>query len=309
MPRALRFLTPFGVLIMSGCGSATQPSSPASTQSAPLPSASASPSAPSATPAPGSLLPASCRSLPVAIGTPAGCRQEPSDFLRAVTDAVSAAQNALVTDPDTKEVYPLVRNNVIASPNAYLKMIVDSLDKQGLCAVYDGEELNVRNTTAFNEHFDIITGTGGSWTKYMSTCSPALPLPPIVTPPIQDAECKLAPSKDTYCDRPESLYGGDVFGALDEVIAQDRLLATPLIFDFSQRQPGIADGWKVKDVPLYFSELRKKLRVKGYCSIQNGDDELMVKKGTNRFSEHWDLLTAEGHSLRLLGAVCHDAAF
>jgi hypothetical protein len=306
MPRALRCLTPFGVLLFSACGAATQPSSTAST---PSPGAAATPSAPSATPAPLSLLPASCRNIPVASGTPAGCHQEPSDFLRAVTDAVSAAQNALVTDPDTKEVYALVRNNVIESPSTYLKMIVDSLDKQGLCAVYDGEELNVRNSVAYNEHFDIITGTGGSWTRYMSTCSPALPLPPVVTPQVQDAECKLAPSKDTFCDRPGSVYEGDVFGALDELIAQERLLATPLIFDFNERQPGIAAGWKVRNIPLYFSELRKKLRVKGYCSLQNGDDELMVKKGTNRFSEHWDLLTGEGYSLRLLGAVCHDAAF
>ena len=44
-------------------------------------------------------------------------------------------------------------------------------------------------------------------------------------------------------------------------------------------------------------------------SIYSGDDELLVKKGTNRFSEHWDLLRGEGYSLRLLAATCHDAAF
>jgi hypothetical protein len=306
MARALRFLAPFGIVLLSACGSTTQPSSTAST---PSPATTASPSTPVGTPAPASLLPASCRALPAAIGTPAGCRQDVPDFLRAVTDAVTAAQNALVTDPDTREVYPLVRNSQIESPNAYLKLIVDALDKQGLCAVYDGEELNVRNTIAYNEHFDIITGTGGSWIRYMSTCSPALPLPAVTAPPVQDAECTLAPSKDSYCGRPDSVYGGDIAGALDDLIAQERLLATPLIFDFTNRQPGIPEGWKVKSIPLYFSELRKKLRARGYCSIQNGDDELMVKKGTNRFSEHWDLLTAEGHSLRLLGAVCRDAAF
>ncbi len=218
-------------------------------------------------------------------------------------------KNATVVDPDSKEVYALVRNGVIQSPSTYLKMIVDALDRQGLCAVYDGEELNVRNSNAYNEQFDIVTSSGGSWIKYMSTCSPATPLPPIVSPPVLDPECKLPPSKETYCDRPAPIYEGDVSSALDELIAQDRQLATPLIFDFGDRLPGLENGWRVANVPLYFSELRKRVRAKGYCSVHIGDDELWVKKGTNRFSEHWDLLKAEGHSLRLFGAACHDAAF
>jgi hypothetical protein len=212
-------------------------------------------------------------------------------------------------DPDSKEVYALVQNGLIQSPSAYLKMISDALDRQGLCAVYDGEELNVRNSSGYNELFDIITSSGGSWTKYMSTCTPATPIPKIVSPPVQDPECRLAPSRENYCDRPGSAYGGDVSGALDELIAQERQLARPLIFDFSDRLPGLDNGWKVTNVPLYFSEMRGKMRAKGYCSIHVGDDELWVKKGTNRLSEHWDLLKAEGYSLRLFGAACHDAAF
>jgi hypothetical protein len=97
--------------------------------------------------------------------------------------------------------------------------------------------------------------------------------------------------------------------ALDELIAQDQKLANPLIFDFGSRAPGTSSGFRVANVPLYFSELRKKMRTRGYCSIQGGDDELLIKKGTNRLSEHWDLLSGEGYSLRLLAATCHDAAF
>ena len=226
-----------------------------------------------------------------------------------MNDAVSAAQGSSAIDPDSKETYALVRNGIIQSPKAYVQMIVNALDLQGLCAVYDGEELSVRNTSGYNEQFDIITSSGGSWNKYMSTCTPAVPLPSIVTPPVQDPECKLSPSKDAYCDRSGSIYEGDVFDALDELIASDRQLARPLIFDFGNHAPGVANGWKVTDTALYFAELRKKLRVRGYCSIHQGDDELLIKKGTNRFSEHWDLLKAEGYSLRLLGAVCRDAAF
>ena len=226
-----------------------------------------------------------------------------------MSDAVSAAQNAVVVDPDTRESYALIRDGLIQSPNAYLKLVSDALDKQGLCAIYDGEEMDVRNTNAYDEHFDIITSSGGSWIKYMSTCSPALPLPPIVTPPVQDPECKLAPSNRNYCDRAGSKYEGDMFDAMDEVIAQDRQLVKPLVFDFSDHAPGVANGWRVTDVPLYFSELRRRMRVKGYCSIVNGDDELWIKKGTNRFSEHWDLLRSDGYTLRALASVCRDAAF
>jgi hypothetical protein len=212
-------------------------------------------------------------------------------------------------DQDTRETYALVLNGLIQSPHAYLKMIADTLDRQGVCAVYDGEELSVRNSSGYNELFDIITSSGGSWSRYMSTCTPALPIPAIVTPPNLDPECRLAPSEDAFCHRPAPVYEGDVSLALDELIAQDRQLATPLVFDFSSRAPGTENGWKVANVPLYFSEMRRRLRAKGYCSIQAGDDELWLKKGTNRFSEHWDLLRGEGQSLRLLAATCHDAAF
>ena len=203
----------------------------------------------------------------------------------------------------------MVQNGSIQSPNAYLKLIIDALDRQGLCAAYDGEELNVRNSSNFNELFDVITGTGGSWSKYMSTCSPATPIPAVVTPTNLDPECRLAPSKDTYCDHASPQYEADVAGALDELIAQDQKLPTPLIFDFSSRAPGTDNGWRVANPSLYFSEVRRKLRGRGYCSIWSGDDEVLIKKGTNRFSEHWDLLRGEGYSLRLLAATCHDAAF
>ena len=308
MRRATRFLARFGVILLAGCGSGSSAPSP----SAPSAAATPGPATPTPTPAPqnpNASLPASCRSLPVATGTAAGCHNEASDFLRQVTDAVSAAQVASVVDADSKETFALVQGGQIQSPNAYLKFIIDILDRQGLCAVYDGEELNVRNTSGFNEQFDIITSSGGSWIKYMSTCTPAVPLPAIVNPPVQDAECRLAPSRDSYCRREDGHYDGDVHAALDEVIAADRALAKPLIFDFTDRQPGLDNGWKIINVDLYFSEVRKRLRTKGYCSIQGGEDEIWIKKGTNRFSEHWDLLKSEGYSLRLLSSVCHDAAF
>ena len=167
----------------------------------------------------------------------------------------------------------------------------------------------MRRTSGYNEHYDILTSTGATWVKYEATCTPALPIPTLATPPVRDSECRLAPSRESYCGRLGGTYDGDVSTALDELIAQDRALASPQIFNFSDRALGTTDGWKVTNVPLYFSEVSKKLRAKGYCSTREGEDELWIKKGTNRFSEHWDLLRGEGHSLRLLASVCRDAAF
>ncbi|MEO8361990.1 MAG: hypothetical protein ABI672_18305 [Vicinamibacteria bacterium] len=306
--RVRRFLAHFTAVLMAACGSSssgTSPSGSSSSTAAPT----ATPVTATPTPALTPSLPASCRNIPVAMGTAAGCHQEASDFLKAVTEAVSIAANSTAVDPDTKETFPILQNGVLQSPNAYLKLIVDALDRQGICAVNDGEELNIRNTNAYNEMFDVITSSGGSWVKYQSTCSPAIPMPAVINPPVQDPECKLVPSKDSYCDKAAGTYNGDVIGALDEMIAQDRQLASPLIFDFRSRALGDETGWKVANVPLYFSEMRKRLRTKGYCSVYPGDDELLIKKGTNRFSEHWDLLRGEEFSLRNLAAVCHDAAF
>ena len=302
MRRASQLLVPFGAILMMACGSSTATPSPSSPSAAPSPTQT-SPAAPT------SSLPASCRALPPATGTVSGCHQEASDFERAVTNAVSAAQGAVAVDPDTRETYALVENGRIQSPNAYLKAIVETLDRQGLCAAYDGEELNVRASNGYNELFDVITASGAPWIKYMSTCSPATPIPATAPPPVRDPECTLAPSRDSYCDRPSPAYEGDVFGALDELIAEDRQLANPLIFNFGDRAPGTDNGWKVTNTALYFSQMRKKLRAKGYCSVTEGEDELWIKKGTNRFSEHWDLVRGEGYSLRLLAAACRDAAF
>ena len=302
-----RVLALFGMALMAdACGSSAPSAAPST------PSAAASPTlAPAPTPgrAPDASLPTSCRPLPPATGTSAGCRQDASDFLRQVTDAVSAAQHASAVDPDTQETFGVVQNGLIQSPSAYLKLIVDALDRQGVCAVYDGEELSVRTSNNHNELFDVITSSGAPWSRYMSTCSPATPLPSVAPPPVQDVECPLAPSRDAYCDRPAAVYEADLAASLDELITQDRALATPVIFDFGSRAAGTDNGWKVANVPLYFSEMRRKLRARGFCSVREGDDELWIKKGTNRFSEHWDLLRAEGHSLRLLAATCRDAAF
>ena len=90
MPRALRFLAPFGVVLIAACGSTTPAASPSAT---PTPVTASTPTAPAPTPAPMASLPSSCRGIPAAIGTPMGCHLEASDFLKSVNDAVAALED------------------------------------------------------------------------------------------------------------------------------------------------------------------------------------------------------------------------
>jgi hypothetical protein len=97
--------------------------------------------------------------------------------------------------------------------------------------------------------------------------------------------------------------------AVDEVIAEQRALASSDMLDFRDVMVGTSDGYKVKDVPAYFNALLRRIRAKGYCATYTGEDEILVKKGTNRLSEHFDLLKAEGYILRSFVVACRDAAF
>src|SRR5690348_3344708 len=83
-----RFAALATALVIAACGGSSAPPT--------APSVTSTPAPPSSTPAPGpaSTLPASCRSLPPATGTAAGCHLEASDFLGKVADAVSIAQNS-----------------------------------------------------------------------------------------------------------------------------------------------------------------------------------------------------------------------
>jgi hypothetical protein len=64
----------------------------------------------------------------------------------------------------------------VADPGAYLSGVVGQLARRGYCAIYDGEELAVKNTNDFNEQYDILSAgnavrSGGE--SYRATCRPA----------------------------------------------------------------------------------------------------------------------------------------
>jgi len=298
-------------LLHAGCGGGS-PSSPSSGGSPPVGATPTPTPSATATPPPtsGTSLPRSCQGLPAGTGSPSGCAKGQAEFFNDVRGAQDAALASFYRDPDTGQTIPVADGTKLLVPSAYLKSIVDALDAKGICAVYDGEEMNVRNGTGYNENYDLITSDGHGWVNYAVTCSPALPLPSIQPPPTvkRDPDCPLAASRALFCFRDEAQYDGDVYGALDDLIAEDRALAQPQIFDFSAPVGGADYTWRIINDSLYVSGMLRKLKARGFCAAYDGD-EFNVKRGTNTFSENYDLTKAEGWSIRVYNATCREADF
>lgn len=71
------------------------------------------------------------------------------------------------------------------------------------------------------------------------------------------------------------------------------------------------DDGRVMDEVEYTAEVAKILRERmGLCAIPGTTviDEVWVKN-TNQFSEHWDVVRADGHPISLYAARCAPAAF
>ncbi len=267
---------------------------------------------PTATPPPATspALPQSCRSFSVSFGSQSACSRGNPNFLDRMRDAVNQAVGATYRDPHTGETFDVVQGNKIQVASAYLKTVSDALDRQGICAVYDGEEMNVRDGGGYTENYDIITADGRSWLNYSVTCNPAQALPTLPpVPPVRDPECRnLPPSALTFCVKDSAAYDGEVWDAQDLLIDEDRARATPQIFNFNDRfSSGAPYGYKIINEQLYISEMLKKIKAKGYCAIYDGD-EFVVKKN-NVSSEHFDMIKSDLYALRTYNSTCRDAAF
>ena len=131
--------------------------------------------APGATPTPAPTPPpaaGACR-LPRGTGTGDNCPRTRSDFIGDVQGAIFQLieeQPSLFKKRDCQGCYDVL------DPSAYVAGVVQRMGRRGYCALYDGEELAVKNSNDFNEQFDILTGDNrvrsGS-ESYRSTCRPA----------------------------------------------------------------------------------------------------------------------------------------
>ncbi len=309
---ALAFSLLLGILQLS-CGGGSGGSAP--TGSTPGPTGPSTPTPtpePTPHPTPTPAITSGCAPLPEGSGTSSGCsKRESARFFPLVREAVEMARGSTYMDPDSGEVVNLVDSaGQIIAARAYVDTILAELDSAGLCAVFDGEEIQVRDTGADNENFDVITSRGFSWINYVVTCSPALPIPdpPQVPQDRPDPTCALPPSAPYLCVKQSAALEADVYGAQDDLIATDRARETPLVFDFSDRIGGTEYGYKLISPTAYTEGMLEHLRARGLCAKFDGE-EFNVKSGTNIFSENYDLTRRDFYAVRIYNATCRDASY
>jgi len=257
------------LLTLSVCGGGKgSPSGPTTPQTpAPTPT-------PSPTPEPPQSL--SCAKLPVGAANP-GCGEETPVFQGDIDNAIATLQ---AKRPD------IFVGDTVVKVGAYYAGIIELLDKDGICAIFGGEELGVKSSNAFSESYDILTGHNRVRRKYMSSCAPAaIPDPnagkPLVLKPVDT--CPLPPSTwegAVACGRePQGHYYNDVAAAIDQVLKEK-----PELFDYNDVSQGTR--WpRVTDMKAYIRAVQDALVARGYCATYDGE-EMPIKK-TNDFSEHY----------------------
>lgn len=297
----------FAALLLGSCGGGDKaaPSTP-SVVAATTP-------APAVTPAPTPRPPTATGRACDAIrgsGAPSGCaKSSESRFFNKVRDAIGLALVASYRDPASGQSVPVVEDGDIVAASEYIRIVIEALDSQGICAAYDGEEIYVSDGGGFNENYDIVSADGRSYLNHVVTCRPALPVP---NPPPgpggqRDADCKLPPSAAYWCARSGAELDGEVYGAQDELIAEDRARSSAQIFDFSSKGSNDAYAFKIVNEPNYIAGMLRKLKARGLCAAYDGD-EFNVKR-TNLFSENYDLTKADLFAIRIYGATCRDAQY
>jgi hypothetical protein len=259
------------------------------------------PSTPTPAPTPTSDPPLSLSCVKLPPGNPnAPCKVEASDYQDIVDRAIRTlqAQQPAIFDGDQ-----------VLSVGAYYVGLIKELDRQGLCAINDGEELGVTNTPNYNEQFHVLTSANRARfgpQSYRTTCSPSvIPIPPGPLPP-SPAGCPLPPSREVACGREsQGRYTDDVLASIDQVM-KDK----PELFDFSDTAPGTGMP-AVKNLAAYQQAVVDSLVKKGYCAKSDGE-EIAVKQGSNSFSEQYDVNYQDKYVRTGSGiyrASCYPAAF
>lgn len=296
-------LTCGGALAFTSCGS-DKPASPTPPTTQPAPAPSPTPT-PTATPS----VSQACAGAP-ATGSPKVCWRRPDPQLLSqlgqVLDGVRAQKDIFY--PNGVTIRYLAR---------FRQAVIDGLDARGLCGIFDygdnaagpGDELYVRTAdNRLSEAYDVITGSGQSWTGYQNSCEPASQQPAF-QPNVanKDPGCSLPPSRETFClDRAfDSEYFDDVRSSIVAVTTEQ-----PELFDLSDRLNSEL-SYRLLNPPAYIAAVVAKLRTKGYCAVEDG--ELSVKKD-DTVNENFDIVRSPGnnpyqYSLFSYKGRCHNSLF
>ncbi|PYQ22539.1 MAG: hypothetical protein DMF81_11820 [Acidobacteria bacterium] len=135
--------------------------------------------APTANPAQPTPAPPSGQGCGVGPGGGSGndCPREQPSFL----SEVEGAMDQLVREEPqlfnlNKTLKGCVNCYQVVNADRYVQRMAELMSQRGLCGLYDGEELAVKRTNAFNDQYDIFTADGfmrRQLGSYRSTCYPA----------------------------------------------------------------------------------------------------------------------------------------
>lgn len=280
------------IISFSDCGGSKSPSS-----TTPPPSVNPGPT-PAPTPAVDPPLSQSCQKIGYGVNA-LKCPMEIAGFQKDVDDAIITLQHER---PD------IFNGNYIDKAGAYYVGLIKVLDRKGLCAGYDGEELAVKIDNSYNEQYDVQTATGlvrFGPVSYRSTCYPASfpiqPGPPIPAP----AGCNLPSSRAVACGEEHvGKYFNDVVAGIDQVVSQH-----PELFDFNE--PNLQGEPHLVNLEAYGNTVAEAVTKKGYCARFDGK-ELQVKQGSNEFNEQYAITMSLTHVRRdpkIYRSTCYPADF
>jgi hypothetical protein len=248
-------------------------------------------------------LSASCAAIgPGVLHSETKCEDDDPSFLDEVTEAIHHLRNQR---PD------IFDGRRVLNGGIYYVELIRILDvHMGLCADFDGEELGVANSHEFNDQYDILTAKAdyrtGSRT-YLGTCYPSVVPRPSRNLPPSHAGCPLPPSDLVACARNPAggQYYDVVEAAIDQLYVERPELFDPTKFAAGQGHPLITNP------AAYHEAMVQILRNQGFCAIFDGE-EIQMKRGSNEFSEHYDVNYQDTYVRRgpgIFRGSCHPAAF
>ncbi len=140
------------------------------------PAPTPTPSTPAPTPTPDPGTPAGTCSLPASNPASPMCTDESPQFLKQMETAITAVTT---NHPEWFDFNNKKCDDCyyVKNVDGYLNGVIKQLNKQGVCAMYDGEEMAVKNSNNFSEQWDILLASGHirrGPKSYRGVCRPAV---------------------------------------------------------------------------------------------------------------------------------------
>jgi hypothetical protein len=114
--------------------------------------------------------------VPAGTGSGANCPRESPSFLAEVESALDQLVREEPRIFNLNKTKGCGNCYQIVDADRYVQRVAQLMSQRGLCGHYDGEELAVKRTNAFNDQYDIFTSDyfiRRQLGSYRSTCYPA----------------------------------------------------------------------------------------------------------------------------------------